>query len=275
MTPLAAPFQPQPISGTVYLLEATGGNVTLCAGPEGALLVDVPQAEDVPRITAAMGQFSLGPARYLVNTHWHSDHVAGNAALGAEMPIVAHENVRRHIGVNRQFRAGIQAVAPAQPPIAWPRITFNAKLTLYLNGEEIQLHSLPGGHSDSDVLVWFTRANVVHLGDLFWPGVFPFVDVEHGGSVTRLLEHVELLLAWLPETATLIPGHGPVSTRAALVEYGQMLRATTQWIGERWEVEQNLEELQRAGLAEPWKPWGNSFISEAAWIELVVYDGKR
>jgi cyclase len=221
------PLQPQPINGTVYLLEATGGNVTLCAGLEGALLVDVPQAPEVPRIIAVLERFNLGPARYLVNTHWHSDHVAGNAALGTKMPIVAHENVRRHIGVDRQFRTGIQAVAPAQPSVAWPRITFNGKLTLYLNGEEVQLHSLPGGHSDSDVLVWFTQANVVHVGDLFWPGVFPFVDVEHGGSVTKLLEYIELLLAWLPETATLIPGHGPVSTWPALVEYAQMLRATT------------------------------------------------
>ncbi len=272
MTSLAAPFQPQPINETVYLLSAEVGNTALCAGPEGALLVDVPQAADVPRIRAALEQFSLGPARYLVNTHWHDDHVAGNAALGTEMRIVAHENVRRHIGAERQFRTGIQTISPAQPPVAWPRITFNDKLTLYLNGEEIQLHYLPGGHSDSDVLVWFIGANVVHLGDLFWPGVFPFVDVDNGGSVTKLLEHVELLLAWLPETATLIPGHGPVSTRPALVEYGQMLQATTQWIGEQWKMGRNLAELQKAGLPEAWKQWGNSFISEAAWIELVVYD---
>ncbi len=275
MIPLAAPFQPQPINGTVYLLEATGGNVALCAGSEGAVLVDVPQAGDVPRIIATLENFRLGPLRYLVNTHWHSDHVAGNAALGAAMPIVAHANVRRHIGVDRWFRAGIQTLAPAQPPVAWPRITFDDKLTLYLNGEEIQLHYLPGGHSDSDVLVWFTQANVVHLGDLFWPGVFPFVDVEHGGSVTKLLEHIELLLTWLPETATLIPGHGPVSTRPALVEYGHMLRATTQWIGEQREMGRTLAELQKAGLPEAWKPWGNGFVSEAAWIELVVYDEGR
>jgi cyclase len=275
MTPRAAPFQPQPISGNIYLLEATGGNVALCAGSEGALLVDIPQAADVPRIIATLESFSLGPARYLVNTHWHDDHVAGNAALGTEMQIVAHENVRHHIGIERRFQTGVQAISPAKPSVAWPRTIFNDRLTLYLNGEEIQLHYLPGGHSDSDVLVWFIQANVVHLGDLFWPGVFPFVDVDYGGSVTKLLEHIDLLLTWLPETALLIPGHGPLSTRSALVEYDQMLHATTQWIGEQWEMGRTLAELQKAGLPEPWRQWGNGFISEAAWIELVVYDKER
>ncbi|CAG0928665.1 hypothetical protein TFLX_01004 [Thermoflexales bacterium] len=270
MTTPEISLRPQLLSGTVYLLPAEGGNVGLCAGQDGAVWVDIPQAAEVARVQAGVESLAPGPLKFLVNTHAHGDHVAGNALLGEQMPIIAHTNVRKRLMADQSITVGIKTVIPAQPPVAWPRIVFDQALTLHLNGEEIRLIHFPQGHSDSDVIVWFSTANVVHVGDIFWPGMFPFVDVENGGSVEGLKQNVAKLIELLPATAQIIPGHGPVSDLTGLKAYHRMLGETTDWICKQRRANKSVENIRQA-VPEEWLTWGHEFISTAAWVELVLY----
>jgi cyclase len=264
------PLQPQLLSRTVYFLPAEGGNIGLCAGKEGALLVDIPQAAEVARAQASLDRLAPGPLKFLVNTHAHGDHVAGNAILGEQMPIIAHANVRKRLMADQQITVGIEAVIPAQAPEAWPRLIFDHAMTLFLNEEEVRLIHFPHGHSDSDVIVWFREANVVHLGDILWPGIFPFVDVENEGSVNGLIRNVEKLIELLPASIQIIPGHGPISDMKALKEYHRMLVETTDWICKQGQTNRHFEDIHRA-MPQEWRAWSQGFISTPAWIELVLY----
>ncbi len=257
-------------SNAVYTLAAEGGNVGLCIGAEGALLVDVPRPSEVARIQSTLARMSPGPLRFLVNTHVHGDHVAGNEALGKQMLVIAHANVRRRMMTDQRITVGFSATNPAYPPDAWPRLVFEQSLTLHLNDEEIRLIHFPQGHSDSDVIVWFCKADVVHLGDLFWSPLFPFVDVENGGSVAGLIRNVERLMDLLPSTARLIPGHGVLSDMNGLQAYHRMLVRTTEWICAQRQAGRSAADIAQSMPAE-WLPWGHPFIPPALWVDLVLY----
>jgi cyclase len=270
MTTAELSLRPHFLSGTVYVLPAEGGNVGLCAGKDGALLVDIPQAAEVARVQAAVDSLTPGPMRFLVNTHAHGDHVAGNALLGERMPIIAQANARMRLMSDQAITVGTKTVFPAQPPTAWPRLVFDRALTLYLNGEEIRLIHWPQGHSDCDVVAWFREANAAHLGDIFWPGIYPFVDVENGGSVEGLKQNVESLMELLPAGIQLIPGHGPVSDMKELKAYHRMLVETTDWICRQRQANRWFDDIRQT-MPQEWQGWGQGFVSLAAWVELVLY----
>ena len=139
-----------------------------------------------------------------------------------------------------------------------------------MNGEEIRFVHFPQGHSDSDAMVWFWDAGVVHLGDIFWPGVFPFIDVENGGSVEGLIENVGKLIESLPADVKIIPGHGPVSNIQGLKEYHRMLVESTDWIRKQGQDKKYFEDIYRA-FPKGWQTWGQGYISSAAWTEIVLY----
>lgn len=263
-------LQPTAFSNAVYSLAAEGGNVGLCAGKEGVLLVDIPRPSEVARVQAALERLSPGPLGFLVNTHAHGDHVAGNAVLGKQMLVMAHANVRERMMTEQRITVGFDAVNPAYPPEAWPRLVFEQSLTLYLNDEEIRLIHFPQGHSDSDVIVWFCAANVVHLGDIFWSPMFPFVDVENGGSVAGLIRNVERLIDLLPSTVQLIPGHGVLSDMNGLKAYYHMLAGTTEWICAQRRAGHSAAEIAQSIPAE-WQSWGRQFIPTSLWVDLVLY----
>ncbi len=265
-----SPLQRTAFSDTVYALAAEGGNVGLCAGAEGVLLVDVPRPSEVARIQATLAQMPSGPLQFLVNTHAHGDHVAGNASLGKQMLVIAQANVRQRMMAEQRITVGFSAINPAYPPEALPRLIFERSLTLYLNDEEIRLIHFPQGHSDGDVIVWFCKADVVHLGDIFWSPLFPFVDVENGGSVAGLIRNVERLLDLLPPTAKLIPGHGVLSDMDGLKAYYRMLVETTEWICSRRRAGLGVADIAQS-FPEEWRSWSHPFIQPAVWVDLVLY----
>jgi glyoxylase-like metal-dependent hydrolase (beta-lactamase superfamily II) len=234
------------------------------------MIVDIPQANEVPRIMAAVKQLHPGDFNFLVNTHAHGDHTAGNAMLSEQMPIIAHKNVRNWLQKERRINIGIQTIIKAQPADALPRLVFEDQLTLHLNQEEIRLIHYPHAHSDSDIIVWFLQANVAHLGDLFWPEIFPFVDVENGGAIDGLIAGIKQVLDLLPEDIQLIPGHGPMGNMKDLHNYLDMLEETTFYIRGQWKAGKTKEEII-AGFPEKWLHKSCDFISTAGWVDIATY----
>src|SRR5688572_7762691 len=205
----------------VAVLFGAGGNIGLSYGDDGNVLIDDQYAPLTERILAAVRSVDPDPVRFVVNTHWHGDHTGGNENVGrAGAVIVAHDNVRRRLSVAQVFRGD---TIPPSPAGALPVVTFSDDLTFHLNGDDIRVHHVEHAHTDGDALVHWTRANVLHMGDTFFNGLLPFIDLESGGSIRGLVAAVDEALRIANAQTVIIPGHGPVTTRANLQAYRDML----------------------------------------------------
>lgn len=256
------------VAGNVYVLEGGGGNIGVSVGPDGILIVDDQFAPLADKIRAALKTLGQGKLRFILNTHWHNDHTGGNAAFGPEATIIAHDNVRKRLSTEQRLEFFKQTV-PASPKEALPVITFDQSLSVHFNGEEIRALHLPQGHTDGDSIIFFTSSNVVHLGDDFFSGSFPFVDLDSGGSVEGLTKNIEELITKIPAGAKLIPGHGPVSTIDDLKSYHRMLTETTAVVRQKIAANKTLAEIKSEGLPAEWDSWGKGFIKTDQWLELI------
>ena len=245
------------VAGNIYMLEGAGGNIGVSTGPDGILLVDDQFAPLAEKIRNALKELGEGPLKFLINTHFHGDHTGGNVVFGNEAHIISHTNVRKRLQIE------------SSPQEALPVVTFDDSLSIHFNGEEIRVSHFPNSHTDGDSVIFFTGSNVVHLGDLFFSGRFPYVDLNNGGDVERLIKHIEKLLTALPPDVKLIPGHGPLSDIDDLKTYHQTLVATTDMIRDQIEAGKSLDEIKAAGLPKKWRSWGAGFISTGRWIEIV------
>ncbi|MDX6271862.1 MAG: cyclase [Acidobacteriota bacterium] len=254
------------VSGNIYMIEGAGGNIGVSAGADGLLIVDDQFAPLADKIRATLKEINPGQLRFVLNTHYHGDHTGGNPIFGKEATIVAHDNVRGRLAAEQTVRG--QKV-PAAPKEALPVITFNQSVSIHFNGEEIRVVHFPSGHTDGDSIMFFTASNVVHMGDHFFAGRFPFIDLEHGGSVEGLTRNVEAVIARLPADVKIIPGHGPLSTLDDLKLYRRMLTETTAHVRKGMAAGQTLDQLKAAGLADEWKTWGTGFINTPTWIETI------
>ena len=193
------------VAGAVYMITGAGGNIGVSVGDDGLVMIDDQYAPVAPKIEAALKTISNRPLRFILNTHFHGDHTGGNEHFGKTAPLVAHENVRRRLASGGVVRGGTIPPAPAG---ALPVITFNDNLTIHLNGEDVRAIHTPHGHTDGDSVIWFTKSNVVHMGDQFFNGAFPFVDRDSGGSVRGTIANIDRVLATIPDDVKVIPGHG-------------------------------------------------------------------
>jgi glyoxylase-like metal-dependent hydrolase (beta-lactamase superfamily II) len=255
-----------PVRGNIYMLEGQGGNIGVCAGNDGILIVDDQFAPLAEKIRAALKGLNSGNLKFLLNTHWHGDHTGGNPIFGKEATIIAHGNVRKRL-MTEQKRG--ERVIPPLPKEGWPVIAVESSLTIHFNDEEIKVVHFPNGHTDGDCVIFFTKANVVHLGDDFFVGRFPFVDLNSGGDVEGLIKNIETVIAQLPADVKIIPGHGPISTRDDLKLYHRMLLETTKTVRQGIAAGKSLEDLKKQGFAEEWKTWGTGFIKTESWIETI------
>jgi cyclase len=254
------------VAGSVYMLEGAGGNIGVIAGPDGLLIVDSQFAPLAEKIRAALRQLNPGPLKFVLNTHWHGDHTGSNANFSREAALIAHANVRKRLMAG--FKSPQYTVEPA-PKEALPVITFDTAVYLHFNGEEVRVLHFPAGHTDGDSVIFFTGSNVIHMGDDFFAGRFPFVDLSSGGSVQGLMKNVGDIIAQAPAGVKIIPGHGPISTIEDLRTYHGMLRETTEHVRQRVAQGKTLEQLKAEGLPEKWKEWGTGFIKTEQWIETI------
>lgn len=254
------------VAGNIYMLEGAGGNIGVSAGADGILIVDDQFAPLADKIRAALKEINPGALRFILNTHYHGDHTGSNVVFGKEATIIAHDNVRARLAA-AQVVLGDKV--PAAPKEALPVITFNQSVSIYFNGEEIRVVHFPAGHTDGDSVMFFTTSNVVHMGDHFFAGRFPFIDIDHGGSVEGMLRNITDIIARMPTDVRIIPGHGPLSTLDDLKLYRRMLAATSDLIRRQIAAGKTLEQVKASGLPAEWKTWGTGFINTDRWIETV------
>jgi cyclase len=255
-----------PVAGKIYMLEGAGGNIGVSVGSDGILIVDDQFAPLADKIRAALKGLSSGKLAFILNTHWHGDHTGGNEVFGREATIIAQENVRKRLSTDQEVFGDKVPAAPSQ---ALPVITFDQSLSVHFNGEEIKVIHYPHGHTDGDSIIFFTGSNVVHMGDDFFVGRFPFVDLGSGGSVQGMTRNVEAVLGQIPDDAKIIPGHGALSDKAGLKAFLEMLKETTAIVQQRIAAGKDLKGIQAEGLPDKWKEWGSGFIKTDLWLQTL------
>ena len=261
------------LTDSLYMMQGRGGNVVLSFGDDGAVMID----DDYPNMVTAyqsavdevMGEDFSAP-QYVINTHWHQDHTGGNSYWAGEgAKVIAHNNVRKRMKEGLDNKA-LGVVFPPSPEEALPVMTFDSQFSLYANNEAIVVEHFSAGHTDGDSMVFFTNDNVVHMGDHFFNGRFPFVDIESGGNVLSYTDNVASVLARIDDATQVVPGHGPLANKADLTAYHAMLVATVAEVRAALDSGKSVDEIIEAGLDAKWAVWGTGFINEAVWIRTIV-----
>lgn len=278
----AAQAPPEPavtaeaVAPGVWVLYGNGGNIGVSAGADGVFLIDDQYANMTAPVEAALAKLAPTPPRFVINTHWHGDHTGGNENLAARgSVIVAHDNVRARMSAEH-FSEFFQRATPPSPPGALPVVTFSDNLSLHVNGDELRGVHVGQAHTDGDVFIHFRKANVIHTGDLVFHAMYPFIDLDSGGSVDGVIAAVEKMLALADDRTRFIPGHGKVTDRKGLEQYRQLLVATCDRMRERVKAGRTLEEV----LAE--KPFADydgtlawQFITAERYIQILYRDAVR
>jgi glyoxylase-like metal-dependent hydrolase (beta-lactamase superfamily II) len=256
------------VSGNVYMLEGSGGNIGVSVGPDGILIVDDQFAPLADKIRAALKTLGDGKLKFVLNTHYHGDHTGGNVAFGPEAPIIAQSNVRKRLSEEQKSKF-FNRTTPPSPKEALPVITFDQSVSVFFNGEEIKVIHFPHGHTDGDSVIFFTGSNVVHMGDDFFNGRFPVVDLEAGGDIDGLIKNLTDIIAKLPAGVKIIPGHGPLSDVDGLKGFRRMLVETSDIVRKRIAAGKTLEQIKADGLPPEWKSWDGGFINNNRWLETL------
>lgn len=278
----AAPLAAQPdlsqvevtatdLGGGIHMLQGAGGNLGVSVGPDGVFLIDDQYAPLTDKIVAAIDKIAPGEEiRFVLNTHWHGDHTGGNENLGERGAlIVAHDNVRERMSVEQVIEAFGQTV-PASPKAALPVVTFPDALTFHLNGETIRAHHVDPAHTDGDSFVYFEEADVLHTGDLFFNGLYPFIDVSSGGAIDGMIAATERMLEVAGAETKIIPGHGPLADRDDLVAFRDMLDGVRGAVAALVDEGKSLEEIQTADPLAPWnESWGGGFLNPQAFTGIL------
>lgn len=247
----------------IAVMFGRGGNIGVSHGEDGTVLIDDQFAPLTGRIQAAISDLGADPVRFLINTHWHGDHTGGNENFGeAGALIMAHDNVRVRMAENG---AGGRVV----PATALPVITYHDGVKLHLNGDTVHAIHLHNGHTDGDSVIWWENANVVHMGDLYFNQIsLPYIDRDSGGSAQGLLAAADHVLTMTNDETRIIPGHGPMATRADLVAYRAMLATVIEQVRSAIDSGNSLEEIQAMNIAAPYEVEGG-YISGEEFIGFV------
>jgi glyoxylase-like metal-dependent hydrolase (beta-lactamase superfamily II) len=260
------------VAGSVYVLKGAGGNIGVSVGDDGTVLVDDEFAPLAPKIKDALRGITDKPIKVVLNTHWHGDHTGANAIFGADAPILAHENVRKRLASGGPaIKIGdksVDAIPPA-PHGALPIITFDDKVYVHLNGEDIRAIHFPSGHTDGDVIVFFMQSNVVHMGDDFVTYGFPFVDLTSGGSIRGLAAAIDKVIPQLAPDVKIIPGHGDVSTIDDMKKLSAALKDCVKIVEAEVKKQKTLEQIQQAKVLAKYDDLGKGALSADAFIETI------
>jgi len=262
------------VEGPVYMLQGPGGgNIGVITDPSGSFMIDAMDERSAEQVRAALKSLPGGDRiRILINTHWHSDHTDGNKIFGPGSVVVAHEHVRPLL-TKPQTLLGQQT--QALPTGALPTVTYSDKLVLYAGSEPVRLVHYPHAHTDGDTVVFIDRVKVVHMGDMFFNGMFPFLDVENGGDIDNWVRQLDSIIAVLPADTKIIPGHGPLAGVTELKSFRQMLFDSAETVRKQMKEEKTLEQIKAAGLPEKFAPWTKGFMPTPQWLELVYRSLKK
>lgn len=260
----------------IHMLKGAGGNIGVSVGEDGVVLIDDQFAPLTPKIQAAIRRVSDKPIRFVLNTHWHFDHTGGNENLGeAGAVIVAHHNVRKRMAAGGLMEAFKREMPPA-PGAALPVVTFGDDMHLHLNGQKLEATHVPPAHTDGDAFVFFPDANVLHAGDLYFNGLYPVIDWGSGGHIDGMLAAADRMLALINAQTKVIPGHGPLSDKAELQAYRDMLATVAKRMNALVAAGKSLEEVQaEKPTAEFDEAWGKGYYTPTEWVEQVYEGVKR
>lgn len=262
------------VSGNIYMLEGSGGNIAASVGEDGIVIVDDQFAPLAEKIQAALKGLGITdkPVRFVINTHYHGDHTGGNVPFNnAGSTLIAQDNVRKRLesgGTAGNGGAIKMEVKPA-PKEALPVITFDHDVTVHLNGEDIRALHFPAGHTDGDSIIFFPKNNVVHMGDDFVRYGFPFIDVASGGSVQGMISAMEKAMALLPADVKVIPGHGALSNLDDVRAFVKMLKETSAMVQKAIDEHKTLAQMKQAKILAPWDKFSGDFINSDAFIETL------
>ena len=258
------------LSPTTFVLFGAGGNVGVSVGEDALFIIDDQYAPLSPKILAALKQLSDKPIKFVLNTHWHGDHTGGNENMGkGGALIVAHDNVRNRMSTE-QFIALFKSKVPPSPKVALPVVTFSTDVTFHINGDEVYGFHVPKAHTDGDTVVHFKKSNVIHMGDVFFNGWYPFIDVSSGGSPEGVIAAADRVLAMSDDNTKIIPGHGPVAGKGDLKAYRDMLASVSGRVKALMKEGKKLDEIKAAKpSAEFDEKWGKAFIKADAFIEML------
>ena len=263
----------QQVADGVYVLFGQGGNIGVSVGEDGVFIIDDQFAPLTERILAAIAAITDEPVRFVFNTHWHGDHTGGNENMGeAGALIVAHDNVRERMSTEQVLQRIGRPVSttPASPEGALPVVTFSEDVSFHINGGQLHAFHVSNAHTDGDAIVRFVDANVVHMGDTFFRGRFPFIDTASGGSIDGLIAAVGDALAVMDPDTRVIPGHGDVATRADLQAYGDALKAMRAAVAALIAQGHDLETIQsRRPIRAQAEAWGQDRASEDTFVATI------
>ena len=263
-------IQSQQLGGTVYMLTGSGGNIGLSVGDDAVFMVDDQFAPLTPKIQEAIAKLSPKPVKFMLNTHWHFDHTGGNENFGkAGAIIVAHQNVRKRMSEGG-FIEFLGMKIKADPREALPVVTFERDLTLSLNGEEMHAIHVAPAHTDGDSIVHFRNANVIHMGDTFFNKLYPFIDTSSGGKVDGMIAAADRVLKMANDQTKIIPGHGPLASKADLKAYRDMLATVSKRIRTQVKAGKSLAQVVESRPTKEFDDvWGKGFLNPQRFTEML------
>lgn len=255
----------------VAMLEGQGGNLGVSIGADGVFLIDDQYAPMVDGIRAAIRKLGGEDVRWVLNTHWHGDHTGGNERLGV---IVAHANVRKRMSVE-QFIEVLGRKSPPSPKAALPVVTFDDGITFHWNGDTIRVLHVPHAHTDGDAIVYFEKANVLHMGDTFFHGMYPFIDLSSGGSLDGVIAAANRALSLVDDKTKIIPGHGKLASKPDLVAYREFLVALRTRVAKLVAAGKSLETVLDERPTKEWDAtMGKGFMKPEVFTR-IVYESVR
>lgn len=263
----------QTVRDNISMLIGQGGNIGVSTGADGVIVIDDQYAMMTDKIMDEVKKLSDKPVRFLINTHWHQDHTGGNENFGkAGVTIVAHENVRKEMSVEHVMKAFNRTI-PASPPEALPVVTFDCSIAFHLNGDDVKVTHVGPAHTNGDSIIYFAKANVLHTGDVYFNGMYPYIDSSTGGSIEGVIGAIDEALKFVNDDTRVIPGHGPLSGVKEMREYQAMLKTVADRIRPMIKEKKSREDVVAAKpTADLDATWGNGFLKPDIWVG-IVYDG--
>jgi glyoxylase-like metal-dependent hydrolase (beta-lactamase superfamily II) len=258
------------VSDHIYMLEGSGGNIAVLVGEDGPLMVDSQYGPLSEKIRKKIGEFSDGEVKLLVNTHWHGDHTGGNENFGKMGAMIfAHENVKTRMSKAQLMRAFSREVPPA-PEVAQPVVTFSDRMSLKCNGEYLMMIHVDSAHTDGDALIYFPESDVLHMGDTYFNGRYPFIDLSSGGTIDGVIDAADKALFMVSDDTKIIPGHGALSDKTELQNYRDVLKSVRDKVFLLIKEGKSLDEIK---ALEPGKDtdaaYGGGFISPERFLEII------